>query len=219
MLQYNTIEGKTLDLLKVLMQDDTFSRFDLAGGTSLALQIGHRKSIDLDMFSKEIFDAQRLRNYLIRQYAFTERFSGENTLIGTIDNIKVDFITHEYPDIEKAALIDGIRLYSLPDIAAMKLNAITGNGTRIKDFVDIAYLSQKYSLYQMLKFYENKYSANIFNVLKSLFYYDEINLKERVMMSEGSFNWRNIKKRLSDMKNNQHMVFNNPPSIKTNPKP
>ena len=78
---------------------------------------------------------------------------------GEISGVKVDCITHAYPLVKPLIDTDGIRLATIGDIAAMKLNAIVGNGTRLKDFVDIAYLSSSISLAQMGHVYQEKYSG------------------------------------------------------------
>ena len=105
------------------------------------------------------------------------------------------------PEI-KASYIEeeGIRLASPLDIAAMKLNAIAGNGTRIKDFIDIAYLSTLFSLKEMLDAYERKYKASIIMPLKALKFWDDINFDEPIkMLHSSSFKWKKIEKRLLEM--------------------
>ena len=89
-----------------------------------------------------------------------------------------------------------------------KLNAIAGNGTRIKDFIDIAYLSSRFSYNQMLKFYEEKYKSSIMMPIKAITYFDEINLNEPVRMLDGNKpNWKLISKRLQKMQANPDKVF------------
>lgn len=67
MLYLQTVERETLGLLKRLIQDDPFKNFNLAGDTALALYLGHRVSIDLDLFTPDEFDASQLEQYLHRQ--------------------------------------------------------------------------------------------------------------------------------------------------------
>lgn len=93
-------------------------------------------------------------------------------------------------------LFQDFRLASLEDIAAMKLNAITGNGTRIKDFIDIAYLSSIFSLNQMLDFYYLKYHSNTLIPMKAITYFDDINFNEPLKMLNGKFSWKVIANRL-----------------------
>ena len=142
MLQEQTVKASTLELLKRLMADSTLKDFYLVGGTALALQIGHRISVDLDLFSTSAFDNFQMREYLESEYGFRTDYMAANTLKGSISDVKIDCIMHKY----KTFADSGIRLAGLKDICAMKLNSIAGNGTRIKDFIDLAYLSEHYSL-------------------------------------------------------------------------
>ena len=97
---------------------------------------------------------------------------------------------------------------SLPDVAAMKLNAIVGNGTRIKDFIDISYLSSFLSLNDMQKAYSHKYpNSNPIMVPKALSYHRDINLKEPIKMIAGRLKWALIEKRLMNMIDNPTKVF------------
>lgn len=134
MLHKETVERTTFELLIKLMQDERFKNFNLAGETALALYLGHRKSIDLDLFTPDNFDSNKLEEYLIDKYNFKSSYLEKNTLKGTINDVKIDCITHNYPYIEPPFKSEeGIRLYSIKDITAMKLSAIADNGTRIKD--------------------------------------------------------------------------------------
>ena len=90
----------------------------------------------------------------------------------------------------------------------MKLNAIAGNGTRIKDFIDVAELSSVFSLNQMLNFYEQKYNANILIPLKAIIYFDDINKSEPIKMADGKqLKWEKYQKRLLSMEKFPNKVF------------
>jgi hypothetical protein len=182
MLHIQTVKGETFGLLTGLMQDSALADFDLAGGTALALYLGHRMSIDLDLFASKAFDAEKLGKYLFDNHDFKSNFIGEHTLMGYIDDVKVDFITHAYPSLDaKYTTGEGIRLISMRDIAAMKLSAIAGNGTRLKDFIDVAFLSTRMPLSDMLSDYERKYAdTTAISALRSLTYFDDINHKEPI---------------------------------------
>lgn len=111
--------------------------------------------------------------------------------------MKTDLITHSYPIIGDFVEEEGIRLHPVSDIAAMKLNAIAGNGTRSKDFIDIYFLMEKFSVEQLLYFYKEKYrQRNVFHVVKSLVYFDDISLSDwPVMLQEKNLDLETIKKR------------------------
>ena len=207
MLHTETIAPATLELLNKLMQDEYLASFVLVGGTSLALQIGHRVSIDLDLFTTHEFDEAELRGHLEEKYGLVTEFIARETLKGEIGGVQIDCIAHKYEWVETPYNEDGIRLASLKDIAAMKLNAIAGNGTRIKDFIDIAYLSTSFSLSQMLGFYEEKYHSSTLMPMKALTYFDEINLSEPIKMVNGSFSWKEISKRLLDMQRHADKIY------------
>lgn len=179
MLFKNTIQASALELLKKLQSCSALKPFHLAGGTSLALQIGHRKSIDLDLFTQHDFDANDLLEYLEQNFGFQLDYSTINTLKGNIDHVKIDLISHKYPIVKPYVEIENIRLFSIPDVAAMKLNAIAGNGTRSKDFIDIYFILKQYSVDNILDFYKTKYSTrNLFHVVKSLIYFNDINTQD-----------------------------------------
>ncbi len=208
MLYQTTIENSTLELLTRLMGDHQMKDFILVGGTALALQLGHRISIDIDLFSTNPFNENNLTDYLRQEYNFVLDFISKNTLKGEINGVQFDCIAHQYPWINSFRLLEHIRIASYDDIAAMKLNAIIGNGTRIKDFIDLAFLSCKISFSQMLKGYEIKYNSNPVIAVKAITYFDDINFDEPIKMTGGSgFDWEKIVKRLKDMQNFPDRIF------------
>ena len=212
MLQTQIIEPTTLELLKRLQQEPLLATFNLVGGTALALRLGHRKSVDLDLFTCESFDLDELSSMLVSKYDMKVSFARGQTLKGFIGGVMIDCIRFNYPRLQAPDEIEGIRLESIPDIIAMKLSAIAQNGTRIKDFVDIATLSVQYSLDEMLQFYAEKFpNTNIIMPIKSLTFFDEINFDESVVMICGTFSWKRIAKRLRDMAQHPQKVFNKVP--------
>ncbi len=208
MLHKETIDAATLELLKRLMGDERLQGFVLVGGTSLALQMGHRISVDLDLFTEKEFEADDLREYLEQNYHLQTDYLAFATVKGEVEGVQVDCIAHAYPWLKPFAVEEGVRLASLEDICAMKLNAIAGNGTRIKDFVDMAHLSSRFSLEQMLKFYEEKYQANPLMPLKGIVYFADINKNAPVKMADGKpLDWKSIEKRLLSMEKFPQKVF------------
>lgn len=208
MLQKETVSKATLELLKSLMDFPGLKDFFLVGGTALSLQIGHRISIDIDLFSLNSFDDESLLAQMEKEFGFILDFRSANTLKGEINGIKVDLITHSYPLVKPLLLFEGVRLCSLEDIAAMKLNAICGNGTRLKDFTDIAYLSSYLTLAQMLDAYAKKYATrNPAIVVKSLGYHQDIDFNEPIEIAHGKFQWRAIEKRLLQMTKSPGILF------------
>jgi hypothetical protein len=175
MLHKETVEPATLGLITSLQADPALHDFSLVGGTALSLQIGHRISLDIDLFTRHPFDAQVLADHLEKRYGFALQLIHHYTLKGFINSIFVDIIRHDYDLVNPPITEEGITMLSKADIAAFKLNAISGNGTRAKDFVDIYFLLKEYSLDEIIGFYKQKYSSrNEFHALKSLGYFEDI---------------------------------------------
>ncbi len=196
MLQKDAVEAGTLELIRRLQQDKKLSGFYIAGGTALALFLGHRRSVDIDLFTLEDFDARYLLEHLEHSYGFSMQYIAQNTLKGTISGIFVDLITHKYPLISDIITEEGISLYSENDIAAMKVNAITGDGTRLKDFIDIYFLLKKVRVAELISFYIAKYDLqNKFHAVKSLIYFDDLDPEPvwPVMLKEKNLSLENIK--------------------------
>lgn len=211
MLHKETITPTTLELLSRLMSDERLTGFSLVEGTALALQIGHRISVDLDLFSIHTFDENELRTHLEREYNMTTEFIARETLKGAVGEVQLDCIAHKYEWVDVPLVAESIRLASLKDIAAMKLNAIAGNGTRLKDFIDLAYLSAYFSFNEMLGFYEQKYHASTLMPMKAITFFDEINHEEPVRMLGNSYSWKNIAKRLLNMQKHSSKRFESYP--------
>ena len=174
MLQYQTIEPGTLQLLKSLQAIPLLQGLRLVGGTALALQLGHRKSVDLDLFGDISAEGIEIRNALEEHFSVSVIKESKNIKIYQIDGIKVDIVNYSrYPWIEPPIPEDGITLASIKDIAAMKVAAIIGRGTK-KDFIDMNRLLQFFSLKEILDMYMQKYpDGSLFIALKSLAYFED----------------------------------------------
>lgn len=197
MLQYQTVEPNTLGLLRNMMQKDYLNQFVLVGGTALALQIGHRKSIDLDMFTTVDFHTDKLIPILLQDYDLQLIMQMPQTLIGNINGIKVDFIRFKYPFIRPIIAIDGIRMLSIEDIAPMKLDAITGRGSK-KDFFDLYYLLQQFSLDDIFALYKEKYPhQTTFHVARSLVYFEDAENDPNPIMFDKKITWTKVKKAIT----------------------
>ena len=177
-------------------------------GTALALQIGHRISIDLDLFNPNAFDENVLLDYLQSKYDFKIAFQSKNALKGEINNIKVDFIAHQYVDLNPGIVLENIRLASLSDLAAMKVNAIVRSGERIKDSIDLAFLSSYYSLIKIQEFYSLMYpNSNSIMMFKALSFHNNINFNEPIKVINNNYNWESVKSRLLNMIQDPNQIF------------
>ena len=173
MLLYHTVEPHTLELLKKLSEKSFLSEARLAGGTALALQYGHRASVDLDFFGNIDGDSIDFKEQLREIGKISIIKESKNINVFLLDGIKVDFINHSYQWIDHAISEDKIVLASPQDIAAMKINAIEGRGTK-KDFIDLYFLLKHYSLQEILGFYQKKYPEySLFRALMSLTYFED----------------------------------------------
>ena len=196
MLQTQTIDPATLELIKSLQSRDYLKGFNLVGGTALALYLGHRRSIDIDLFSNFDFDVATTIELIQQDFSLQIYQTARNTIKGSIENINVDIIAHKYPLLNKPTEIDGIRLLSEPDIIAMKLNAISVSGQRSKDFIDIFFAMEndRYFIADMLKFYQTKYNqSGEMHVLKSLIYFDDVDLSDwPVLLKKPGLKWSEV---------------------------
>jgi hypothetical protein len=200
MLHTEAVGENALALTKQLQSDPLLKGFILVGGTALALQIRHRTSVDLDFFTQDEFNHEELLEHLEHHYHFNEQYRHQNTLKGIINGVAVDFLRHDYKLIEEPLQIQGIKMASKPDIAAMKVNAIAGNGTRVKDFIDIYFLLKEFDFKEIINFYLTKYNTrNDFHAIKSLTYFDDVILEEwPEMISEKDLEFQSLKKNILD---------------------
>jgi hypothetical protein len=196
------------------MRESRFSEFLLAGGTNLALRLGHRKSVDLDLFSYQHFDAISLAEHLTQNYNFEKAdVRDKDTVKGFIDDVKIDIIAHIYPLVDEPFIAENvIRLYGISDIAAMKLATISDSGKRLKDFVDIAFLSTQMSLNQMLAAYSKKYKgSNVLHALRGLSYFNDIDFDVSIDLINNTFSWKKIEKRIREMIKYENRIFETGP--------
>ena len=201
MLHYETVDEGTLGLLKQLQSLDVLSEMRLVGGTSLALQIGHRKSIDIDLFGILNVEFDILIDELktLGEVVLLKNSKNIHSLL--INNIKVDIVNYNYKWLTNKMTIDNIYFATIEDIAAMKLNAIMGRGSK-KDFIDLYFILKNYTLSTLIDLYSQKYhDGSIFLVLKSLAYFDDADEQEMPFMFHNT-SWQtmknNIKKALAD---------------------
>jgi predicted nucleotidyltransferase component of viral defense system len=173
MLQYQTVDKRTLALLREIQSHEMFSQVRLVGGTSLALQYGHRKSIDLDFFGQIEAESLEVSDVLSTMGSVQVLKRTPAIQIYEVDGIKVDMVKYNVPWLEEPLLIDGLVLANEKDIAAMKIGAITGRGSK-KDFIDLFFLLKKLSLSEIMELYKKKFAdANILLALKSLLYFSD----------------------------------------------
>lgn len=165
-LYLNTVSDLLWNSLNKIMQFNEFKLFRLVGGTSLSLQLGHRESVDIDLFTDADYgsiDFSKLEHVLQNNFDYVETSSvgdvgmGKPYFIGNSqeESIKLDlFYTDRF--VFPAVQFEQLELASIEEIAAMKLEVIC-HGGRKKDFWDLHQLAEKYSLNEMLQFYVKRY--------------------------------------------------------------
>lgn len=157
MLQQNAVPPATLELLKNISALTQLNSFGLGGGTSIALRFGHRLSVDLDFFTNIKFETQSLFQLITKKFPSSELlFEKNQTMLFSINEVKVDFVLYPFPWLQTFDTIDGIRLLGINDIIPMKLQAVSNRNAK-KDYWDIATLLDKYSLGEMLKIFKQKF--------------------------------------------------------------
>lgn len=183
MLSIQTIQPDTLELLKRLASQPELAKTRLVGGTSLALQYGHRQSIDLDFFGTLPEDKDELID-MAKQIGNVIITNKSKSIVQTVINqVKVDFVDYSrYAWIDELVQGEGFVLASDKDIAAMKINAIIGRGTR-KDFIDLYVLLQHYSLDEIMGFYKQKYPEfSEYRALLSMTYFEDAEMQNMPKM-------------------------------------
>lgn len=167
--------------------------FNLAGGTALALQIGHRKSYDLDFFGNRPFEYGEIEELVAPLGSIKPIQQSKNNLILKVNDVKVDFVNYRYQLLGEVNRTDGLRLLSLMDIGAMKLAAITGRG-RKRDFTDLFFLMKHFSLKELVGFYNQKYpDGNELLVARSLAYFTDAEEDEDLTLLQEA-DWPTVKK-------------------------
>jgi hypothetical protein len=181
-----------------LQQIPALAGYGLAGGTSLALQLGHRVSVDIDLFGEVPFEDEEVVPYLAQIGPFTLIKRSENIFVAVVQGIKVDLVRYAYPRLAPFVVEDGVRMFGLADIAAMKLGAIAGRGSR-KDFIDLHVLMEHFSKEQLWEVYRAKFpDSSEFLLRKSLTYFTDA---EREAMPEMHIplTWEEVKRRVVEV--------------------
>lgn len=170
----------------------------LAGGTALALIIGHRESIDFDWFSPSEFDPEDLARQLSLLKPFSINEATRGTLHGIMDNVRVSWVYYPNPLLDNfitSSSIPGLRLASLKDIGTMKIAALNHRGSA-KDFIDLYKLHEHgLDLDKLLKLMPRKFpktKINYYHIIKSLFYFDYAD-EEPLPRLHIDLNWPELK--------------------------
>lgn len=187
--------------LALLGQLELSKKAYLAGGTAMALQLGHRFSFDFDFFTPQEFEAKVLVQLFQKKLA---NFKLERTAWGTIygyiqesatKKARFSFLYYQYPLLFTPQNYLGVNLAHLKDIGAMKIAAISDRGTK-RDFIDLYFLCQEniLELKEALSLYDQKFKTlgqNKIHILRSLTYFDDAEQENMPKMIK-EVNWENV---------------------------
>lgn len=168
-LYWETVAPILKNVLQDIITESIFQPFRLVGGTSLSLQLGHRMSVDIDLFTDNEYgsiDYKAIREFFESHYPYCSSRNLDNVSFGTyfeVGNSKDDFVKIDlyYTDdfIEPAVEYENIRMATINEIIAMKLDVILRGG-RKKDFWDLHYFIGKVELKQMINLFKKRYPYN-----------------------------------------------------------
>ncbi len=188
------IESGAKKQLALLKKTGIFDDVYLAGGTALALWLGHRISYDLDFFTATSFDRDRFLQKLT-EIGFKLDQESWGTLSGRLQKTKFSLFVYEYPLIDETSKYQGVDVAGLRDLAAMKITAISSRGTK-RDFVDLYYLKDKFSVEEMIGFYDKKFrklDTSRTHLLKSLNYFKDAEGDPEPNMLKSDYSWKKVK--------------------------
>jgi len=191
-----TLTPAAYELLKAIGRLELPSSFYLAGGSAAALHLGHRVSIDLDFFTRDVsYDMEAMLRALssIGRLEVSQQAAG--TLIGTLNQVQISFFVYPYPLLRPAKELEAVRIADLYDIALMKIIAITQRGTR-RDFIDLYFICQSgIRLTGLLEDVPKKYPSihyPSYHILRSLAYFADAE-KDAPPRSLAAWDWGKIK--------------------------
>ncbi|MCK4784157.1 MAG: nucleotidyl transferase AbiEii/AbiGii toxin family protein [Desulfobacteraceae bacterium] len=190
----------TKAILALLEKSEIIQKAYLAGGTALALQLGHRISYDLDFFTREEFN----ENILLPQMKKISKFELEKiawkTILGKFKDVRFSIFYYEYPLLYHTKKFGMINILDLRDIAAMKIAAIASRGVK-RDFVDLYFICKEtVSLGDAIQLYDKKYknlAATAIHIMKSLTYFEDAEAQDIPHMLV-PVNWEEVKRFFED---------------------
>ncbi|MCX6058662.1 MAG: nucleotidyl transferase AbiEii/AbiGii toxin family protein [Chloroflexi bacterium] len=157
---WNTITEDARLVLTHFSRSAIARSFYLAGGTALAMQLGHRHSVDLDFFSthEDILTIRTELENSLSTFPTLLADSSWGNLVYLVKNVRVGFYRYRFPLVAPLIKIDGMRLASIEDIALMKLDALISRAAQ-KDFFDLYFICKNISLEQLFKLSTQKYPS------------------------------------------------------------
>jgi len=190
------ISPTTKQALLRLAKLSSMSKFYLAGGTAVALHVGHRLSFDLDFFSEGRFDSRSLAKELRRLGEFEAETEEEDTLLGVFEKTKVSFFFLDERLIVTTSTYGGVRVAAKKDLMAMKVMAISHRGSK-RDFIDLYALitTARLSLVDVLGLVKKKYGTkiNLTHIIRSLVYFEDADSDQTQLHLLKPVDWEKVK--------------------------
>ena len=204
------LPGNTKAILALLEKSEIIQKAYLAGGTALALQLGHRISYDLDFFTSEEFDEKLLLPKIKKISNFKLEKIAWRTILGEFKDVRFSIFYYKYPVLYPTKKFGIINIMDVRDIAAMKIAAIASRGTK-RDFIDLYFICRKHlSLKKIIRLYDKKYknlATTGMHIIKSLIYFDDAE-PEKIPKMLKKVAWEEVKKYFeNEIKKFSHMPF------------
>ncbi|MBI4138295.1 MAG: nucleotidyl transferase AbiEii/AbiGii toxin family protein [Candidatus Wildermuthbacteria bacterium] len=197
-----TLEKNTERVFATIAQSGVINNFYLAGRTALALELGHRKSEDLDWFSSSPFFGETIKKKLSELGELELTSEEDGTIHGLLDGVKVSFLRYDYGMLFPFIRFENANLADERDIAGMKIDAMSSRGSK-KDFIDIYFLLEKYPLFELIGFFEKKYRNIQFNklhIFKSLVFFEDAEAEPMPVMIR-EVDWEAVKQKIQTATN------------------
>jgi len=172
--------------LALLAEKGLSQPFYLAGGTAIALHLGHRISVDLDFYSRDHFDVNMLEMKLQDIPGYRRDRLAEDTLLGALGDLRISFFWYRYNLLEEPLLALDTHILQLPDLAAMKIEAIGQRNVR-RDFIDLYFLAKQANIppEKAIEYHRKKYAGfniNLMHLILSLGYFEDADGNEMPKM-------------------------------------
>lgn len=188
------VSAQTQKNLVKLAKLDFVKKYYLAGGTGIALQIGHRLSYDLDFFCQKPVRPAEIMTELKDKGKIKVFQNDQGTFNGVFNGVKLSFFIYPYKNIFKLKEYEGVKLADLRDIGCMKLDAIGSRGTK-RDFIDLYFICKKYSLDELFSWLKKKYQEvelSLVHIARSLVYFKDADDQEMPKMLK-PVDWEEVK--------------------------
>lgn len=192
---------QTQKTVELLGSSDLLTRFYLSGGTACALHLGHRLSEDLDFFTKNTFDARKLRNELLELGKVKLLAEDKNTLHCLFNETRLSFLRYAYPLLEPNTRFKGVNISSLIDVLCTKLDTISSRGSK-KDFIDVycAVTHGHYTLPDIINAFQKKYKDidySLLHIMKGLVYFEDADAEQMPVMKT-ALDWKKVRSFFKD---------------------